>query len=173
MSAPKLRKEGMEAMAKDINTKNACVGGNAGSVLRVIGIAGAGDSGKSHVLRWMIELLKARAVGAPDPTMVSMQPYDVREVVVYKKKRIAICTGGDTTDVIRDNITFFNTKIANGGLDIAVSAAKLFGRTHAALEAYAKPGKVEWYQKAYMCSGPITVDQFWKLEAEMIITAYL
>lgn len=163
----------MKNTAKGFNATKACAGGNASNALRVIGVAGAGDRGKSHVLRWMIELLKARAAGAPDPTVVCMQPYDVREVVVYKNKRIAICTGGDTPDVIKDNVTFFDAEIANAGLDVAVSAAKSFGRTHAALEHYANPGKVEWYQKAYMCSGPITVDQFWKLEANMIIEAYL
>ena len=55
------------------------------SSLRVIGVSGTGNSGKSHVLRWVIELLKARATGKPDPTSVSMQPYDTQEVVVYKR----------------------------------------------------------------------------------------
>lgn len=140
--------------------------------LRVVGVSGTGNSGKSHVLRWVIELLKARAAGKPDPTSVSMQPYDTREVIVYKNNRIAICTGGDTVDIIADNITYFKKEISNGGLDIVVSATKSYGDTRAALEAFACPGGVEWYQKAYMSKGLITVDQFWKLEAEMIIATY-
>ena len=140
--------------------------------LRVVGVSGTGNSGKSHVLRWVIELLKARATGKPDPTSVSMQPYDTQEVVVYKNKRIAICTGGDTADIIADNVAYFKKELANGGLDIAVSATKSYGDTCAALEAFARSGGVEWYQKAYMSRGLITVNQFWKLEAEMIIATY-
>lgn len=55
------------------------------SPLRVVGVSGAGNSGKSHVLRWVIELMKARAVGKSAPTSISMQPYDTREVIVYRK----------------------------------------------------------------------------------------
>ena len=141
--------------------------------LRVVGVSGAGNSGKSHVLRWVIEILKARTAGLPVPSSIVMQPYDTRETVVYNKKRIAICTGGDAADVIADNIAYFKQEVANGGLDIAVSAAKLYGNTHSALEAFARPGCVEWYQKAYMFKGLVTVDRFWKQEAELIIATYL
>lgn len=141
--------------------------------VRVIGVAGCGNSGKSHVLRWVIELLKARASGVPVPNAISMTPYDVQAWFVYKKLKIAICTGGDTVAVIKNNISFFRNMARTKGLDIAISAAKLYGQTHVTLDAYAKPGRVEWYQKAYMHNGPITLDAFWKREAELIIDTYL
>ncbi len=138
------------------------------NVKRVIGVFGARDHGKTHLLKWVAEILKSRANGTPVPS--SLSGGDIKEVVTYNGKVIAICSGGDDVKAIESNCAFFDS---NQDVEIAMSAVKFFGNTCNKLREWAEKPDIETYRKAHFEPFPKRDDECWRREAEMFIDLYL
>lgn len=54
---------------------------------------------------------------------------DMRVVIEWKKITIAVCTGGDTLDIVKCNWTLFNNKLPKQDYDICVSPCHSVGGT--------------------------------------------
>lgn len=103
----------------------------------IVVLYGRGNVGKTSTLRILSDIL----LGLP----VSYSPDDVRLVCYYRGLKVAIATWGDNEDEVVHNINFFREHNA----DIGITAARTYGRTHAAIENYADEvgAKIVWMKK--------------------------
>lgn len=114
--------------------------------MRIVGLYGRGDCGKSETLgiylRSMvhgIDLSKAEGIFGGNK--------DLRESINSNGAIVDICPSGDTEKIVKDNIDF----IKQNPCDIVFTATRSWGKGCEALKTYAKSIKAElvWIKKVY------------------------
>lgn len=112
--------------------------------MRVIGLYGHSNCGKSATLNILKELLREAG------RSVSSEPHpggDVPETFEYKGLKVCVAPGGDNKEVIRGNVRYFKSK----SCDVAFSATRCKGGSVLELQKYANEmdAKIEWIPKSY------------------------
>lgn len=112
--------------------------------MRIIGLYGHGDCGKSETLNTLKELLRASGKslsGSPHPNS------EMPETFEYKGMIICVAPGGDDRAKLQENIRYFKTNKC----DVAITATRCKGGSVEELQKYAKSEdvEIEWVQKSY------------------------
>ena len=112
--------------------------------MRIIGLYGHGQCGKSATLNELKELLRVAGKS------VSMKPHpysESPETFEYKGQMICVAPAGDTRAIVEANCRYFKMK----GCDVAISATRTKGGSIDALNEFAdnEGVKVEWIAKSY------------------------
>lgn len=98
---------------------------------RLIVLSGSSNVGKTETLNFLVKKLG----GNPNFNQ------DGRYICKKSNSKIAVCTAGDTEQIIDDNISFFNS---NFNCNIFISAAKARGITVDKLSGWADSKKVDY-----------------------------
>lgn len=103
---------------------------------KIIALYGSGGKGKTKTLNLLIKLLSGLERQGDGQVLIS-----------YRDKDVAITTGGDTKEVVEENIDFFVKQTA----DILVTATRTKGGPQDALKEHAKKigTDVIWIGKNY------------------------
>lgn len=93
--------------------------------MKIINLRGTSDVGKSTALNCVIDMLQI----VSSEYEVSYHPSgetneDRKAWFVFKDKRIGICTGGDTSEIVTENFRYCQEQ----GCDIAVTASRAWGQ---------------------------------------------
>lgn len=112
--------------------------------MRIIGLYGHANCGKSATLNILKELLRAAGKS------ISSVPHpdsDTPETFEYKGKIVCVAPGGDTRAIVEANCRYFKSK----NCDVAISATRTRWGSADALNEFAdsKGVKVEWIAKSY------------------------
>lgn len=112
--------------------------------MRIIGLYGHANCGKSATLNMLKELLRAAGKSI---SSVSHPNNDTPETFEYKKKKICVAPGGDTREIVEANCRYFKAK----NCDVAISATRTRWGSAKALNEFATSEgvEVEWIQKSY------------------------
>ena len=113
-------------------------------LLRIIGLYGHGDCGKSEALNALKELLREKGKS------ISAKPHpwsEMPETFEYKGSVVCVAPGGDDKAKLHENILYFKAKKC----DVAITATRCKGGSVEELQKYAKEEDVaiEWIQKSY------------------------
>lgn len=118
--------------------------------MKVIGLWGKANQGKTTMLNQLIERLKQEGAEIVEQKAAkSGQDKRVFIVIKYKEKRICICiciaTYGDVRRDLEKNCAFFDQHHP----DIVISATRTHGETREVLEKYAKKHNTKpiWIEK--------------------------
>lgn len=103
--------------------------------MKIINLRGTSDVGKSTALNRVIEMLQI----VSSEYEISYHPSsdtseDRKAWFVFKDRKIGICTGGDTPEIVTENFKYCQTQ----GCDIAVTASKAWGQVVEKLENLAR-----------------------------------
>ena len=112
--------------------------------MRIIGLYGHGNCGKSETLNELKALLRATGKSIS----LAEHPFcDKPETFEYKNLMVCVAPGGDTREIVEANCQYFKTK----GCDIAISATRTkWGSVDALKEFAASEGmEIEWIAKSY------------------------
>lgn len=112
--------------------------------MRIIGLYGHSNCGKSTTLNMLKELLRKEGKS------ISSQPHpasDTPETFEYKGKVVCVAPGGDNEEVVENNVQYFKSK----NCDVAISATRCKGGSVTALQKYEKEMcvKIDWKPKSY------------------------
>ena len=112
--------------------------------MRIIGLYGHGNCGKSATLNMLKELLRVEGKS------VSSKPHpwsDSPETFEYKGMIVCVAPGGDTDEIVDANVRYFKAKQC----DVAISSTRTSGGSVEALQRYEKKmqTKIEWIRKSY------------------------
>lgn len=112
--------------------------------IRIIGLYGHGQCGKSATLNDVKELLRAAGKS------ISMQPHphsESPETFEYNGHVVSVAPAGDTREIVEANCRYFKQK----GCDVAISATRTKGGSVDALNEFAdsEDVMVEWIAKSY------------------------
>lgn len=112
--------------------------------MRIIGLYGHGQCGKSATLNELKELLRVEGKS------VSMKPHPYSEnpeTFGYNGYVVCVAPAGDTREIVEANCRYFKQK----GCDVAISATRTKGGSVDALNEFADSEgvKVEWIAKSY------------------------
>lgn len=112
--------------------------------MRIIGLFGHANCGKSATLNMLKELLRAAGKS------ISSIPHpdsDTPETFVYNGLVVCVAPGGDTKEIVEANCLYFKMK----NCDVAVSATRTRLGSAEALNEFAENEsvKVDWIQKSY------------------------
>lgn len=112
--------------------------------MRIIGLYGHGNCGKSETLNELKELLRAtgRSISLAE------HPYtEMPETFEYNGLKVCVAPGGDTRKIVEDNCRYFKMK----GCDVAISATRTKRGSVDALKEFAKSEgvEIEWVAKSY------------------------
>lgn len=107
---------------------------------KIIVLFGRGVIGKTRTLRMVIDKLEGKPL--------SYSTTDIRHVAFCKGKKVIITTWGDNEHEILENIAFMKK---NEPFDVAITAARTYGKTHTPIELYAKEADCEilWLRKSF------------------------
>ena len=112
--------------------------------MRIIGLFGHGNCGKSETLNELKELLLASGKSIS----LAEHPFcDKPETFEYKDLKICVAPGGDTREIVEANCQYFKMK----DCDVAISATRTkWGSVDALKEFAASEGVgIEWMGKSY------------------------
>ena len=112
--------------------------------MRIIGLYGHGQCGKSAMLNELKELLRA----AGKSISKQQHPYsESPETFEYDGYVVCVAPAGDTRVIVEANCRYFKQK----GCDVAISATRTKGGSVDALNEFAdnEGVKVEWIAKSY------------------------
>lgn len=106
---------------------------------KIIVLYGRGDIGKTSTLRMVTDMLEGKPL--------SYSRIDVREVYSYNEKKVVVTSYGDTEAIMIENIAFMKAH----PFDVAITAARSYGRTHDKIKEYANASGCElvWLMKSY------------------------
>ena len=112
--------------------------------MRIIGLYGHANCGKTETLNDLKELLRSAG------RSVSSVPHphcDMPETFLYKGLTICVAPGGDTRKIVEDNCRYFDKKQC----DVAISATRTKYGSAVALTEYAKDkgSVIKWHPKSY------------------------
>ena len=115
--------------------------------MKIIGLFGKADQGKTTTLNQVIEKLKQE--GGEIKSEVADNGKDRHVCIEYKGKRICIASDGDNEPILQRNCDFFDECNRHLHIDVAVSATRTRNTTRKVLEQYAKEQKtrVTWIKK--------------------------
>lgn len=112
--------------------------------MRIIGLYGRGQCGKSATLNELKELLRV----AGKSISKQLHPYsESPETFEYKGQVICVALAGDTREIVEANCRYFKQK----GCDVAISATRTKGGSVDSLNKIpdSEGVKVEWIAKSY------------------------
>lgn len=112
--------------------------------MRIIGLYGHGDCGKSETLNALKELLRKNG------RSISAKPHpwcEMPETFEYNGMVVCVTPGGDDKAKLLENICYFKAKKC----DVAITATRCKGGSVEELQKYAKSEgvEIEWVQKSY------------------------
>lgn len=112
--------------------------------MRIIGLYGHGNCGKSHTLNYLKELLREAGKS------ISSQPHpncEDPETFEYKGLIVCVAPGGDDRARVEENVRYFKSKHC----DVAISATRSKGGSVEALQEYeqSEGTTIEWKPKSY------------------------
>lgn len=112
--------------------------------MRIIGLYGHSNCGKSATLNMLKELLRSEGKS------ISSYPHpnsDTPETFEYKGLTVSVAPGGDTGEIVEKNCSYFKSK----NCDVAISATRSKGGSVEALQRLekAEATKIEWKAKSY------------------------
>lgn len=112
--------------------------------MRLIGLYGHANCGKSATLNMLKELLRAEGKS------ISSEPHpesDTPETFEYNGMVVCVAPGGDTKEIVESNVRYFKDK----NCDVAITATRCRGGSVEALRRFEKENdvKIEWIQKSY------------------------
>ena len=112
--------------------------------MRIIGLYGHGNCGKSETLNVLKELLREAGKS------VSAKPHpwsELPETFEYNGLVVCVAPGGDSREIVESNCRYFKEK----NCDVAISATRTKGGSADALKEFAdsEGAKVEWMAKSY------------------------
>jgi hypothetical protein len=112
--------------------------------MRIIGLYGHANCGKSATLNMLKEMLRCAGKS------ISTVPHpnsDIPETFEYKGKIICVAPGGDTRAIVESNCRYFKLK----NCDVAISATRTRWGSADALNEFAESEgvKVDWVPKSY------------------------
>ena len=112
--------------------------------MRIIGLYGHGECGKSETLNALKELLRETGKS------ISFKPHpwcEMQGTFEFKGKIICVAPGGDDRKMLQENIRYFKAKRC----DVAISTTRCKDDSAEELQKYAKEESVEieWVQKSY------------------------
>ena len=112
--------------------------------MRIIGLYGHGNCGKSETLNELKELLREAGKS------VSAKPHpgsELPETFEYNGLVVCVASGGDSREIVENNCRYFKEK----NCDVAISATRTKGGSADALKEFADSEgvKVEWIAKSY------------------------
>ncbi|SDG63352.1 hypothetical protein SAMN04487901_106137 [Prevotella communis] len=112
--------------------------------MRIIGLYGHANCGKSATLNMLKELLREAGKS------VSSKPHpwsEEPETFEYKGIIVCVAPGGDTKTIVESNVRYFKSK----NCDVAISATRTSGGSVEALQhiEQEKQTKIEWIRKSY------------------------
>lgn len=112
--------------------------------MRIIGLYGHGNCGKSHTLNYLKELLRVAGKS------ISLKPHpdcEDPETFEYQGMIVCVAPGGDDEWRVRKNVEYFKSKHC----DVAISATRCKGGSVEALREYEQSEgvKIEWKPKSY------------------------
>ncbi|AEE15851.1 ATP-binding protein [Treponema brennaborense] len=118
--------------------------------MKVIGLYGRSNCGKTSTLNLLIDLLEEKTTGCKKPSPQN-NVCDRRETISFNGKIVSICTAGDNENQLNENIKYFNKT----NPDVAVSATRTSGKTCTELKQYATKQScdVDWIKKIYSSIG--------------------
>ena len=113
-------------------------------LLRIIGLYGHGDCGKSEALNALKELLREKGKS------ISAKPHpwsEMPETFEYKGSVVCVAPGGDDKSKLQENIRYFKAKKC----DVAITATRCKGGSVAVLQKFAQREgvEIEWVAKSY------------------------
>mgnify|MGYP003413659150 CR=1 FL=1 len=112
--------------------------------MRIIGLYGHGQCGKSATLNELKELLRK----AGKSISLAPHPYcEMPETFEYLGRIVCVAPAGDTREIVEANCRYFKQK----GCDVAISATRTKrGSVNALNEFAAKEGvEIDWIAKSY------------------------
>ena len=112
--------------------------------MRIIGLYGHGNCGKSATLNMLKDLLR----GAGRSVSCKPHPWsDAPETFEYKGMIVCVAPGGDTKSIVQSNVRYFKSKHC----DVAISATRTSGGSVETLQRYEKEKqtRIEWIRKSY------------------------
>ena len=112
--------------------------------MRIIGLYGHGQCGKSATLNEVKELLREAGKSiSKKPHRYSESP----ETFEYEGQVACVAPAGDTREIVEANCRYFKQK----GCDVAISATRTKGGSVDALNEFADSEgvKIEWIAKSY------------------------
>ncbi len=112
--------------------------------MRIIGLYGHSNCGKSETLNELKEMLRAAGKS------ISVEPHpwnDMPESFEYNGYVVCVAPGGDSREIAESNCRYFKMK----NCDVAISATRTRGGSAYALKEFADSEgvKVEWIAKSY------------------------
>ena len=112
--------------------------------MRIIGLFGHGNCGKSETLNTLKELLRAEG------RSISTMPHpwnEMPETFEYRGKVVCVAPGGDNGDKLIENIRYFKMKNS----EVAITATRCKGGSVEELQKFAESESVviEWVAKSY------------------------
>ena len=112
--------------------------------MRIIGLYGHGGCGKSATMNFLKEILRVagRSISSmPHPNSEKPETFE------YKGLVICVAPGGDTGDIVQQNVDYFIHKKC----DVAFSASRCKGEPADTLNRFAKSigVNVDWVPKSY------------------------
>lgn len=112
--------------------------------MRIIGLYGHSNRGKSATLNMLKELLRKEGKS------ISTRPHpnsDSPETFEYKGMIVCVVPGGDTGEIVEKNCDYFKSK----NCDVAFSATRCKGASVEALQRLEKREgtKIKWIAKSY------------------------
>lgn len=112
--------------------------------MRIIGLYGHANCGKSATLNYLKELLRSAGKS------ISFQPHpnnERPETFKYKGLIVCVAPAGDDENAVNNNVRYFKSK----NCDVAISATRTKWGSVKALEDFATREGVciEWVQKSY------------------------
>ena len=113
--------------------------------MRIIGLYGHGQCGKSATLNELKELLRV----AGKSISKQLHRYsESPETFEYKGQVICVAPAGDTREIVEANCRYFKQK----GCDMAITATRTKGGSVDSLNEFANSEgiKVEWIAKSYV-----------------------
>ena len=122
--------------------------------MRIIGLYGHANCGKSATLNMLKELLRSEGKSIssrPHPDSESPETFE------YKGQIVCVAPGGDNDEVVRANVRYFKSKKC----DVAITATRCKGGSVIELQKFEKEkgAKIEWIPKSYEynLSGPTQI----------------
>lgn len=109
---------------------------------KIIVLYGAKDKGKTTTLKKLIEEMRKDSSFSGEilePYLINLKD-DKKITCTYKNKRIAITTGGDSNDIINENLEFFERYKC----DILVTAASAGSGAFTRIKDYTKNKDPFW-----------------------------
>ncbi len=117
---------------------------NISSDMRIIGLYGHGNCGKSETLNELKELLRAAGKSI---SLTEHPNCDKPETFEYNGMVVCVAPGGDTREIVEENCQYFKMK----GCDVAISTTRTKWGSVDALKEFAEIEgvEIEWVAKSY------------------------